>query len=229
MICLSILTKISQQLSSRIYSYVFLLLVLFTIYFLSCAFFISQVLLRYKNIWNVDIHLRPGNLGAIMTKTGNSPPALVPKRGAYMGRDLRRLAKFYQVPVREPSDVFHVMLKKGSFSAMRFVTAVQMSQPEFVESVSRELWMRIWSEDKDITEPESLLEAAEKAGIPEDLAKKLLSSITSPEVKNKLKENTEKALEYGVFGMPSIVAHINDKPELFFGSDRFELLAHLLG
>nr|KAG8539009.1 hypothetical protein GDO81_021609 [Engystomops pustulosus] len=146
-----------------------------------------------------------------------------------MGRDLRRLAKFYQVPVREPSDVFHVMLKKGSFSAMRFVTAVQMSHPEFVESVSRELWMRIWSEDKDITEPESLLEAAEKAGIPEDLAKKLLSSITSPEVKNKLKENTEKALEYGVFGMPSIVAHINDKPELFFGSDRFELLAHLLG
>nr|KAG8539010.1 hypothetical protein GDO81_021609 [Engystomops pustulosus] len=112
---------------------------------------------------------------------------------------------------------------------MRFVTAVQMSHPEFVESVSRELWMRIWSEDKDITEPESLLEAAEKAGIPEDLAKKLLSSITSPEVKNKLKENTEKALEYGVFGMPSIVAHINDKPELFFGSDRFELLAHLLG
>nr|KAG8539005.1 hypothetical protein GDO81_021609 [Engystomops pustulosus] len=190
---------------------------------------LSPVLLRYKNIWNVDIHLRPGNLGAIMTKTGNSPPALVPKRGAYMGRDLRRLAKFYQVPVREPSDVFHVMLKKGSFSAMRFVTAVQMSHPEFVESVSRELWMRIWSEDKDITEPESLLEAAEKAGIPEDLAKKLLSSITSPEVKNKLKENTEKALEYGVFGMPSIVAHINDKPELFFGSDRFELLAHLLG
>nr|KAG8539008.1 hypothetical protein GDO81_021609 [Engystomops pustulosus] len=119
---------------------------------------LSPVLLRYKNIWNVDIHLRPGNLGAIMTKTGNSPPALVPKRGAYMGRDLRRLAKFYQVPVREPSDVFHVMLKKGSFSAMRFVTAVQMSHPEFVESVSRELWMRIWSEDKDITEPESLLE-----------------------------------------------------------------------
>ncbi|KAG8539002.1 hypothetical protein GDO81_021613 [Engystomops pustulosus] len=194
-----------------------------------CECALRPVLLRYKNIWNVDIHLRPGNLGAIMTKTGNSPPALVPKRGAYMGRDLRRLAKFYQVPVREPSDVFHVMLKKGSFSAMRFVTAVQMSHPEFVESVSRELWMRIWSEDKDITEPESLLEAAEKAGIPEDLAKKLLSSITSPEVKNKLKENTEKALEYGVFGMPSIVAHINDKPELFFGSDRFELLAHLLG
>ncbi|KAG8537053.1 hypothetical protein GDO81_025165, partial [Engystomops pustulosus] len=71
--------------------------------------------------------------------------------------------------------------------------------------------------------------AAKKAGIPEDLAKKLLSTITSPEIKSKLKENTDKALKNGLFGMPSIVAHINDKPELFFGSDRFDLLAHRLG
>ncbi|XP_056385760.1 glutathione S-transferase kappa 1 [Hyla sarda] len=188
-----------------------------------------EILCRYKNIWNIDVQLRPGYLGAIMHTTGNSPPAMVPKRGAYMAKDMKRLSEFYQVPLQQPSDFFHVVIKKGSLSAMRFVTAVQMSHPEFVEKVSRELWVRIWSEDKDITEPESILQAAQKAGIPEDLAKKLLSTISSPEVKNKLKETTEKALEYGVFGMPSIVAHINEKPELFFGSDRFELLAHQLG
>ncbi|XP_073537488.1 glutathione S-transferase kappa 1-like [Phyllobates terribilis] len=188
-----------------------------------------EILLRYKNIWNVDIHLCPGYLAGVMNTTGNSPPALVAKRGAYMGRDLRRLNEFYQVPLRRPSDVFNVMFNKGSLSAMRFVTTVQMSHPEFLEEVSRKLWMRIWSEDEDITEPESILQAAKKAGMPEDLAKKLLSTITTPEVKNKLKETTEKALAYGVFGMPSIVAHIDGKPELFFGSDRFELLAHLLG
>ncbi|XP_077114875.1 glutathione S-transferase kappa 1-like [Ranitomeya variabilis] len=188
-----------------------------------------EILLRYKNIWNVDIHLCPGYLAGVMNTTGNSPPAMVPKRGAYMGRDLRRLNEFYQVPLRRPSDVFDVMFNKGSLSAMRFVTTVQMSRPEFLEEVSRNLWLRIWSEDKDITEPESILQAAKKAGMPEDLAKKLLATITSPEVKNKLKETTEKALAYGVFGMPSIVAHIDGKPELFFGSDRFELLAHLLG
>ncbi|KAG9484917.1 hypothetical protein GDO78_008168 [Eleutherodactylus coqui] len=188
-----------------------------------------EILLRYKNIWNVDIQLRPGNLAGIMSGTGNSPPALVPKRGIYLGRDLKRVAEYYQVPLQRPSDVFHVMFQKGSLSAMRFLTAVQMSHPEFLEEVSRELWLRIWSEDKDITEPESILQAAKKAGMREDLAKKLLSTITSPEVKSKLKETTDKALEYGVFGMPSIVAHINGRPELFFGSDRFELLAHMLG
>ncbi|XP_073541498.1 glutathione S-transferase kappa 1-like isoform X3 [Phyllobates terribilis] len=187
-----------------------------------------EILLRYKNIWNVDIHLRPAYLGAVMNATGNSPPAMVPKRGAYMTKDVKRLTEFYQVPLRQPSDFFEVVIKKGSLSAMRFLTVVQMSHPEFLEEVSRQLWLRIWSEDKDITAPESIVQAAKKAGMPEDLTKNLLSKITSPEIKNKLKETTDKALEYGVFGMPSIVAHIDGKPELFFGSDRFELLAHLL-
>ncbi|XP_063817897.1 glutathione S-transferase kappa 1 [Pseudophryne corroboree] len=188
-----------------------------------------EVLCRYKNVWNVDIQLRPGFLGGIMQASGNKAPALVPSKGAYMAQDMDRLSKFFQVPLRQPSDFFHVILKKGSLSAMRFVTAVQMSHPEFLEPVSRELWVRIWSEDKDITEPESILEAAKKAGMPEDQAKQLLSTISSAEVKNKLKETTDKALAYGIFGMPSIVAHINDKPQLYFGSDRLELLAHELG
>lgn len=184
---------------------------------------------RYKNIWNVDVQLRPGFLGAIIHTTGNSPPAMVPKKGAYMGQDLVRLAEFCEVPLKGPSDFFQVVIKKGSLSAMRFVTAVQMMHPDFLEPVSRELWIRIWSEDKDITEPESILEAATKAGMSEDIAKKVLATTSSPEVKNKLKETTDSALKYGIFGMPSIVAHINGKPQLYFGSDRFELLAHNLG
>ncbi|XP_040217911.1 glutathione S-transferase kappa 1-like [Rana temporaria] len=188
-----------------------------------------EVMSRYKNIWNVDVQFRPGLLGGIMQGTGNSAPAMVPKKGAYMNEDLARVAEFYEVPLKAPSDFFHVIIKKGSLSAMRFVTAVQMMHPEFLEPVSRELWVRIWSEDKDITEPESILEAAKKAGMSEDIVKKVLASISTPEIKNKLKENTDSALKYGVFGMPSIVAHINGKPQLYFGSDRFELLAHNLG
>lgn len=49
----------------------------------------------------------------------------------------------------------------GSLSAMRFVAAVQEREKggdKLVEQVSRELWRRIWSVDKDITEPTSLSE-----------------------------------------------------------------------
>lgn len=54
-----------------------------------------------------------------------------------------------------------VFLLLGSLSAMRFVAAVQEREKDGdkkVEQVSRELWKRIWSEDKDITEPASLSE-----------------------------------------------------------------------
>lgn len=44
---------------------------------------------------------------------------------------------------------------------MRFVTAVQEQEKggdQQVVQLSRELWRRIWSQDKDITEPASLAE-----------------------------------------------------------------------
>lgn len=55
---------------------------------------------------------------------------------------------------------FFFFLLLGSLAAMRFVAAVQEKEKdgEKVVNVSRELWRRIWSEDKDITEPASLSE-----------------------------------------------------------------------
>ena len=37
-----------------------------------------------------------------------------------------------------------MLFMKGSLPAQRFLTAVQMQRPELTESLSRELWMRIW-------------------------------------------------------------------------------------
>ncbi|CAM2097344.1 unnamed protein product [Caretta caretta] len=104
-----------------------------------------------------------------------------------------------------------------------------MTQPQFLEPVSRELWMRIWSRDEDITQPESILAAAGEAGLPSALAQKLLAMTSTPEVKNRLKATTEEALKYGAFGMPALVAHVNGESHLFFGSDRLELLGNVIG
>ncbi|XP_077201966.1 glutathione S-transferase kappa 1 [Paroedura picta] len=188
-----------------------------------------EVLCRYRTIWNIELRLRPSFLGGIMKESGNQPPAMLPKRAMYMSNDLPRMAKFYQVPLHSPKDFFETVIKKGSLPAMRFVSAVDMAQPQFLESVSRELWMRIWSRDEDIVQPESILTAAEQAGMPSEQAKMLLEMSTSPEVKNRLKTTTDEALKYGAFGLPSFVAHVNDRPQLLFGSDRLELLANVLG
>ncbi|XP_075414870.1 glutathione S-transferase kappa 1 isoform X1 [Tenrec ecaudatus] len=85
------------------------------------------------------------------------------------------------------------------------------------------------SQDEDITEPQSILAAAEKAGMSREQAQGILEKISSPTVKNQLKESTAAACKYGAFGLPVTVAHVEGQTHMLFGSDRMELLAFLLG
>lgn len=188
-----------------------------------------QILCRYKNIWNVHLQLRPSFIAGIMKDSGNRPPALVPRKGKYMEADVRRLGQHIQVPINTPKDFFSVILEKGSLSAMRFLTALNLEHPEMLEKASRELWMRVWSRDEDITEPQSILAAAEKAGMSTEQARRILEKASTTQVKNQLKETTDAACKYGAFGLPVTVAHVDGQTHMLFGCDRMELLAYLLG
>ncbi|XP_055140304.1 glutathione S-transferase kappa 1 isoform X2 [Symphalangus syndactylus] len=176
-----------------------------------------EILCRYQNIWNINLQLRPSLIAGIMKDSGNKPPGLLPRKGQYMANDLKLLRHHLQIPIQLPKDFLSVMLEKGSLSAMRFLTAVNLEHPEMLEKASRELWMRLWSR------------AAEKAGMSAEQAQGLLEKISTPKVKNQLKETTEAACRYGAFGLPITVAHVDGQTHMLFGSDRMELLAHLLG
>ncbi|NXC44935.1 GSTK1 transferase, partial [Penelope pileata] len=188
-----------------------------------------EVLCRYQHIWNIDLHFRPAFLGGIMQATGNKPPAMLPKRAEYLLKDIKRMAKYYQVPVTISQDDFQRVLGKSSLGAMRFITAIDMTQPKYLEPLSREFWIRFWSQHEDISHVDSILAVAGNAGLSSELTQKLLEMTSSPAVKNRLKETTEEAIKYGAFGMPAVVAHFNGKPHLFFGCDRLELLASVIG
>ncbi|KAG7474230.1 glutathione S-transferase kappa 1 [Solea senegalensis] len=215
-----------------------------------------EVMCRYRNVWDVEVKLRPAFLGGIMQKSGNKPPGLVPNKFLYMTKDLQRLAQYVDVPLSPPDDPFEAMFQKGSLAAMRFVTAVQEREKDGdrqVEQVSRELWRRIWSENKDITEPASLsevpeyltgmtvkylalsqgllifLQAAKKAGLSDSEIKEVLELCTTQHIKDKLINTTQEALDVGAFGLPMFMYRVNGNAEIFFGSDRFELMAHCIG
>ncbi|XP_069317798.1 glutathione S-transferase kappa 1 isoform X3 [Eulemur rufifrons] len=188
-----------------------------------------EVLCRYQNIWNIKLQLRPSLIAGIMKDSGNKPPALLPRKAQYLSQDIKLLRQHFQIPIQFPKDFFSVILEKGSLSAMRFLTALSLEHPEMLEKVSRELWMRVWSRDEDITEPQSILAAAEKAGMTIEQAQGILEKISTPKVRNQLKETTEAACRYGAFGLPITVAHVDGQTHMLFGSDRMELLAYLLG
>ncbi|NWV84966.1 GSTK1 transferase, partial [Dasyornis broadbenti] len=188
-----------------------------------------EVLCRYQHIWNIDLRLRPAFLGGIMQQTGNKPPAMLPKRAEYLLKDVKRMAKYYQVPVHMTGEDFQRIMGTSSLAAMRFITAIDMTNPQYLEPLSREFWMHFWSQHEDISQPENILVIARQAGLSAELSQKALEMISTATVKDRLKETTADAIKYGAFGMPAVVAHYSGEPHLFFGSDRLELLGSIIG
>jgi len=159
-----------------------------------------------------------------MGATGNQPPAMLPARGKYMREDLRRLQTYFDVgKIQLPSN-FPI----SSLSAQRVL--VSLSEEE-QQRLAPKLWEFFWQQDKDISKLPIIQQAIEAGlGLSSKEAEDVLARINDPEVKEKLKQNTEEAVRRGAFGAPTIFLFTEDgKEEMFFGSDRFHLLYPALG
>lgn len=190
-----------------------------------------EALHRYRTPWNLDLKLRPFFLGGVMKESNNKPPAMVPNKAAYMQADLRRSSKLFQVPIKVPEFFFEFITTKSTINAQRFLVALQLRQPQFLEEASRGFWKRFYQDNKDIAEEDSIAAVGQAIGMDAATLKETLGLMKDGSVKEGLKKNTSDAVDvYGAFGAPTIVAHVpGGKPEMFFGSDRFEQIACVLG
>ncbi len=99
------------------------------------------------------------------------------------------------------------------------VTALRLAllSGERVAALSHALFRAYWVEDGDLNDPAVLETALRRAGL--DPA--LLDRVGEPEIKQRLIENTQGALQAGVFGAPSFLVQLHHgPPQLFFGQDR---------
>jgi len=70
--------------------------------------------------------------------------------------------------------------------------------------------------------------AAKNAKMLDSAIEKCLKLLNEAAVKETLKKTTEEVVEHGAFGAPTIIIHTNSGPEMFFGSDRFPLIAEIM-
>ncbi|CAG0924374.1 unnamed protein product [Notodromas monacha] len=193
------------------------------------SWFALETICRYRTLWNMSLEMKPALLSAVVSKAGNSPPGLVPNKMKYMCQDLLIGAEYFDVPLKLISDPSTTFFQKGSMRPMRFLTAIYKESPEKLESVSRQLWMRIWSRDEDMVAPESIAAAGKAAGLSDEEVQRYLAATETDAVKEALKDSVAEVLDAGGFGLPFFIVGEGSERKIFFGSDRFPQMAFVMG
>ena len=158
----------------------------------------------------------PMLLGGVFKATGNASPATIPAKGLYMFQDLDRYAKRYGVPLK-----FNPHFPINTLMLMRAVTGMQLRHPERFQAFIDCLFKALWVEGRSLDDPATVASVLTQNGFDPN---EVLALTAAEDVKAALKDNTEKAVQRGVFGAPSMFVD----NQLFFGQDRLDFVIEAL-
>lgn len=153
----------------------------------------------------VTLHHKPFLLGPIFAAQGwnDSPFKLFPVKGRYMWRDMERLCEELELPLKKPST-----FPRNGLLAARVAVALGDQGP-FTQAV----YHANFGEDRATETPEVIAEILSDLGHD---APAVLAAASAPENKDRLRAQTEQAIEAGVFGAPTFIV----RGDVFWGHDR---------
>ena len=134
-----------------------------------------------------------------------------PRKASYSGKDLQDWARLAGITIGKPP-VFPVR----AVAAMRSVLAAD--EQGGLIALSRALFEAYWGDLKDISQPDVLREACSAAGLDPDA---ILARADAPDIKERLRLNTEEVIARGGFGSPTMFVNGDD---MYFGNDRLPLV-----
>jgi len=151
---------------------------------------------------------RPILLGAVFTTTGSQPLMNIPLKGDYARRDLAREARLLDLPFQFPKP-FPFM----SVAACRAFYWTHDRDPAKAVALAKALYQEAFAAGRPIDSAESVVRVAESEGLA---LEGLTPALADSAVKQRLREEVDKAIAKGVFGSPFIV--VDGEP--FWGHDR---------
>ena len=161
-----------------------------------------------------QIELKPVLLGGIFKATGNQPPATVQKKGEYMFRDIQRWSKKLNVSFKM-NPYFPIL----TVPHMR--GAILAQKKNILEDYMQSMFDSMWLKGLNLNDQEILTKVASESGIdPNDFAE----GISSDEIKDELRLNTQFAIDKGAFGVPTYFF----ENEMFWGIDSIKFLLESL-
>ena len=165
-----------------------------------------------------QVRWHPVLLGVIFQSTGARPPVDgSSNKSKYMLADFHRSARFMGIPYNPPS-----RFPLPTQNAARAYYWLHGQDCALARRFAHAVYRAFFVDDRDISSPEVVLEIAADLGVDRET---LAAALQSPEIKARLKEECDRALQSGVFGSP----HVLIDNEHFFGADRLPQIDHWLG
>ena len=158
----------------------------------------------------------PVLLGGIFQATGNRSPVETPAKRVHLETDLQRWAREYRT-YYTPNPHFPI----NTLVLMRGAVALQMRDEAAFERYLAVVFEGMFGQPKNLGDPQVLAQVLAGAGF--DPAE-LLALTQTPEVKERLKANTEHAVARGAFGAPTFF--VGD--QMFWGQDRLQFVQDAL-
>ena len=151
----------------------------------------------------------PVLLGGIFKLTGNSSPADslrgIKNKPEFMTLETERFIRRYNITTFKPNPFFSVV------TLMRGAVAAQFEG--MFEPYVRAAFHHMWEEPKKMDDPKIVHEALISSGLDAD---RLMARALDQDVKNRLRELTQNAVDRGAFGCPTFFVGM----EMFFGKDQ---------
>jgi 2-hydroxychromene-2-carboxylate isomerase len=156
----------------------------------------------------VEIHYTPVYLRGFEMFRSGMP--FTSAKLSYIVKDLQRCAAFYEVPLNMPRN-FPI----NGLHLLRATLFLQ-DRPEF-DAYRKAAYRATWVDDRNVSDPAVALEIGVELGLD---GGELSAGSASAAVKERLRANTEGAIERGAFGVPTFFVG----EELFWGQDRLDFV-----
>lgn len=163
-----------------------------------------------------QLNYHPMLLGGVFQATGNHSPATIPAKGVWMQQDMTRFAARYGVPFRQ-NPFFPI----NTMQLMRAAVGLQLRQSEVFDHYLATVFPAMWAQGMNLGDPAILMALLAGAGFDPQQIQALTQD---PQIKDKLRADTEAAVARGVFGAPSMF--VGD--DMFFGQDRLDFVKQAL-
>ena len=175
------------------------------------AYLAHLVIPKIEQRTGVNFEDVPILLGGVFKLTGNVSPAVslqgIKNKGAYQGIETRRFNAAHDIMTFKGNPHFPV----NTLTLMRGAIVAQRGGllPAYID----ECFTHMWSDPKKMDDVDVIRSAFEGSTVP---IGNILTATQEPAIKKQLIDNTENAVDRGVFGAPSFF--VGD--ELYFGKDR---------